>query len=224
MQTHVNVVICTPGFNLTSKYVRSFLDTINELNNKGITWAFSNEFSSHVADAREITLSATRKNDYYNNLPFSGDLDYDKVFWIDSDMVWTPNDFMKIYESDKDIIGGAYLAGSGEVMAYPTMLKTGYMFDDIIKMSGEVEVEGIGFGFIAMKKGVFESLSRPWFQMASVKKTEADGSIKEYPILGEDLSFCQRISEKGFKIWLDTDVKLIHQKTMNLTWEGPQAI
>jgi GT2 family glycosyltransferase len=217
---HVNVAICTPGANLNKDYLRSLLNTINFLNNNGITWAYSNDYSSHVADSREITLAGTRINDYDNNLPFSGNLSYDKIFWIDSDIAWEPEDFMKLYESDKDIISGAYLSSSAQVMAYKHLLYPPFEFQEFLEKSGVIEVEGVGFGFIAIKNGVFESLSKPWFQQAYVKRMQEDGSLRDYAILGEDLSFCARALEKGFTIHVDTDVRLIHYKEMKMTWEG----
>jgi hypothetical protein len=218
--SHVDVVICTPGSHLGRDYLRSLLATINELNNKGITWGHSNEYSSHVADAREITLAGSRKNDYENNLPFYGNVKYNKLFWIDSDISWTPEDFLKLYESDKDIVSGAYLSASADVMAYEKLLYPPFTFEEFSKKEGVIEVEGVGFGFVAIKNGVFESLSKPWFQQAYVKRMIEDGSIKDYAILGEDLSFCSRIAEKGFTIYVDTDVRVIHHKQVKMTWEG----
>lgn len=43
-----------------------------------------------------------------------GSVTYNKIFMIDSDIEWHPNDFMKLYESDKDAIVGAYLMASGD--------------------------------------------------------------------------------------------------------------
>jgi hypothetical protein len=217
---HVNVVICTPGHSLDRRYIRSLLDTINALHNNGITWAYSNEYSSHVADAREITLAASRFNDYDNNLPFYGTLSYDKIFWIDSDISWTPEDFLKLYESDKDIVAGAYLSASADVMAYEKLLYPPFTFEEFSKKNGVVEVEGVGFGFIAIKNGVFETLSKPWFQQGYVTRMLEDGTKRDYAILGEDLSFCSRVLQKGFKIYIDTDVRVEHQKQMKMTWEG----
>jgi hypothetical protein len=220
MSNHVNVVICTPGFNLMGVYVKSLLATIDQLNKRGISWAYSNEYSSHVADARETTASGTKVNSYTENTPFAGVLTYDKMFWIDSDIVWTPEDFIKLYESDKDVVSGAYCAPSGEVMAYPEMLRSGYAHQQVLEMTDPIEIEGIGFGFVCVKKGVFESLSRPWFQSTSKEALDEEGNTINLPIMGEDLSWCERVRKNGFKIWFDPKVQLTHHKTVRLTLQG----
>lgn len=202
-------------------YVRSLLATTQMLNEKQITWAFSTEYSSMVSDAREMTLNGDSRNEIKNTKPFKGNVTYDKILWIDSDIAWSPEDVLKLYESDKDVISGAYLLASGEVTAYKKLLGPGYTYQDILKMKEPVQVDGTGFGFLCVKQGVFESLSRPWFQSTWI--TMEDDETKEefsFPIMGEDLSWCKRARDAGFEIWLDPAVKVIHHKTVKLTWEG----
>jgi hypothetical protein len=214
--THVNVIIATPGHSLLSGYVRSLLALTHELNRSGITWAWSSEYSSHVADAREMTLNGDNQNDVNEQRPFKGQLTYDKILWIDSDIIFTPQDAMTLIESDKEIISGAYLLGSGEVTAYPKLLKGGYMFEDVLKMSEPVQIAGCGFGFLAVKQGIFEQMTRPWFQAAIV--TNDDGFT--FPMMGEDLSWCKRATDLGYEIWFDPTVRVTHHKMMKLTWNG----
>lgn len=202
-------------------YVRSLLATTQMLNEKQITWAFSTEYSSMVSDAREMTLNGDSRNEIKNTKPFKGNITYDKILWIDSDIAWSPEDVLKLYESEKDIVSGAYLLASGEVTAYKKLLGPGYTFEEVLKMKDLEKVDGTGFGFLCVKQGVFESLSRPWFQSSWI--TMEDEETKEefsFPIMGEDLSWCKRAREAGFEIWLDPTVKVIHHKTVKLTWEG----
>ena len=194
--------------------------TIQMLNQKGITWAFSNEYSSMVSDAREMTLNGDNQNSLSEQRPFKGSVTYDKILWIDSDIAWTPEDVLKLYESDKDIISGAYLLASGEVMAYPKLLKQSYVYNEVLEMTEPIKVEGAGFGFICIKQGVFEALERPWFQASEITHPDDDGVERTFKIMGEDLSFCHRAGQRGFEIWFDPTVRVIHHKTMRLTWEG----
>jgi GT2 family glycosyltransferase len=176
-----------------------------------------------VSDAREMTLNGDNQNDIKEQRPFKGAVTYDKLFWIDSDIRWTPEDFMKLYDSDEDIISGAYLLGSGEVTAYKTMLLPAYSFEEVKKMDKPITVEGIGFGFVCIKQGIFESMTRPWFQSAIGTWVDKDtGESFDFPILGEDLSWCKRAGNLGYTITFDPTVRVIHHKTMKLTWEGIQ--
>ena len=213
---HVNVIIATPGHSLMSSYVRSLVELIYRFANEGISWAWSSEYSSHVADAREMTLNGDNQNDIHERRPFKGNLTYDKIIWIDSDISFKSDDVMKLLKSDKDIVSGAYMLGSGEVTAYPEFLKPGYSVQEVLKMEEPVKVEGVGFGFLAVKQGVFESLTRPWFQSAMT--TTHDGVA--FPVMGEDLSWCLRVREAGYEIWFDPTIRVTHQKMMKLTWEG----
>ena len=218
---HVNLIIATPGHSLMADYVKSLLATSRELSKRGISWIYTNGYASHVTDAREITLSGTFENEIANSQPLSGQLTYDKILWIDSDIAWNPEDVIKLYESDKDVVSGAYLFGSGEVAAYEKFLKKGYSYDDVKDKTELMQIDGCGFGFICVKPGIFESLSRPWFQSA-MAKLEQDGKEYEFPVIGEDISWCMRVKEKGYEIWLDPTVQVTHHKTMKLTWKGIQ--
>lgn len=216
---HANLVILTPGHSMMGAYVRSLLNTGKVLEQNGISWAFSNDYASHVADAREITLSGTRQNNVFDSRPFSGEFTYDKLLWIDSDIAWEPEDVLKLYHSDKDIVTGAYILDTGVVAAYKTMFGSPMSQDDVINLKEVTEIEGAGFGFICFKSGIFENLSRPWFQMVP-KQHIIGGQEITIPIMGEDLSLCERVRKIGFKIWLDPSVRLVHHKTLKLNWNG----
>ena len=47
-----------------------------------------------------------------------------------------------------------------------------------------------------------------------------DGSDYSFAMIGEDISWCQRVRELGYTIWFDPSVKLNHHKMMKLTWKG----
>ena len=220
---HINVIIATPGHSLMASYVYSLLDTTNELNRQGISWTWVNRYASHVGDAREVTIGGPDPQDANNRLPLKGAITYDKIIWIDSDIAWTPEQFMKLYNSDKDIISGAYLLSNGSVVAYPEMLKPPYHFEQFKNKLELEKVAAVGFGFVAVKQGIFESLSRPWFQQAYVKQPLGpNGEEIDFPLLGEDYSWCQRVRDLGYDIWLDPTVKVTHHKMMTLSWEGIQ--
>jgi hypothetical protein len=215
----VNLIIATPGHSVMAPYLRSLLAATAELNRRGITWAFSQEYSSHVADAREMTLNGDNQNDIKEQRPFKGQLEYDKILWIDSDIMFTPEDVIKAYESEFDAVSGAYTLASGEVVAYRELFGQGYTINEVKEMKEPVRILGAGLGFFCVKSGVFESLSRPWFQSVPATKI-IDGEEFTFPIMGEDLSLCKRINDAGFEIYLDPSIKLIHHKTFKLTWEG----
>lgn len=221
MVKHVNLIIATPGHSMMASYVQSLINTISVLGEKGITCTFVTGYSSHVADAREVTISGTMNNSLTEQRPLEGMLTYDKILWIDSDIAWNPEDALALYESDKDIISGAYLLSNGQVVAYEELFGPGFTIDQVMGMIEPIKIASCGFGFVCVKQGVFESLSRPWFQSAMVvHKDKETGKEISFPLMGEDMSWCKRANDAGFEIWLDPSVKVQHHKTMKLTWEG----
>jgi len=204
---HYNVLIATPGRNVEMPYLKSLLSTIEVLNEKKITYKFINQYSSQVAAAREGTIMNDQFLDITGNKPLLGKATYYKVIWIDSDIAWTPEDFLKLYESDKDIVSGVYVSDHGVLMYTPS---------DIAHLEQEdlVEITHAGFGFIAVKSGVFEAMPRPWFQTRFSKTTIED---KEYLVpFGEDYSWCVSARSCGYKIFLDPNVRVTHHKQIPL--------
>lgn len=216
---HVNVLIATPGHSVLPDYVKSLLGTCELLGLNKMTFAYLTGYSSHVADAREVTLSGTRVNDITDSRPLGGQVTYDTILWIDSDIVWNPEDALKLIQSDKEIITGAYLMADATVPVYAKMLQRSYTIDEVKEKTELEEVDGCGFGFVAIKQGVFEKLSRPWFQSVN-RDVEVGGKTYNFNVIGEDLSWCARAKELGFAIWFDPTVRVIHHKTFKLTWEG----
>lgn len=221
MTGHADVLIATPGHSLMGAYVMSLIATTQRLNEEGITWAWLNRYASHVADAREITLANSLENNVAETRPLYGSLTYNKILWIDSDIAWTPDQFLHLYRSDLDIVSGAYMLENGEVTAYPQRLGPPMNCRDVANMTDPVKVHGVGFGFLAVKSGIFEQLTRPWFQSVEVTMTDADTGKKwTFPIMGEDISWCERVGRLGYDIWLDPTVRVTHHKMMTLSWEG----
>lgn len=219
---HINLIIATPGHSVQSGYLKSLLATISKLAEEKITWGYSCEFSSHVAVAREMTLNGNGEMNFLQSQPFNGQFTYDKILWIDSDITFTPEDVLKAYRSEYDIVSGAYLLSNGEVMAFTETFGSPLRHPDVVKMEEPIPIKGAGMGFMAVKSGVFESMERPWFKTVEASHVMEEGSDPiSIQITGEDLSFCTRAIDLGFEIWLDPTIKLIHNKTMRLTWDGP---
>jgi GT2 family glycosyltransferase len=56
-------------------------------------------------------------------------------------------------------------------------------------------------------------MPKPWFDNRIFEK---NGTMVTG--IGEDSSWCIKAGETGFKIWLDPNVRVIHNKTMALAW------
>ena len=201
---------------MDANYVKSLIDTINVLNDEGITYKFLSEYSSQVAMAREATASNSLNLNAFSSLPGAGEFTYDKMFWIDSDIGWTPKDFIDLYISKKDIISGIYFNNKGLAMIkgigndeHPTTITNIKNFS-----KGIFEIESAGFGFICVKSGVFESMERPWFDTEYFELTDGEKVVK-LPY-GEDFYWCVKARKNGYKIFADPTVLVDHYKTMKV--------
>jgi len=212
---HFNVVIATPGNKICSEYVKSLMITIHILEKNNITWLYQNEYSSIITNAREATITASKSLEVFNPSPGKGQYTYDKIFMIDSDIVWNADQFLKLFNSDKSVISGVYYDASGnDAMVHKNKMDyrstTREEIESLQKIGYPVEVYGVGLGFMCVKSGVFESLKRPWFSLGKILQ-EVDGVTYELP-LGEDLHFCERVAEQGYKVYVDPSIIVGHVK------------
>tara|TARA_R110000765_G_scaffold393260_1_gene486583 strand:- start:79 stop:510 length:432 start_codon:yes stop_codon:yes gene_type:complete len=142
--------------------------------------------------------------------------------WIDSDMVFSPQNFEALLKMDKPIASGIYKTSDG--VNYATVEhwdkaqyeKNGsfqFLNDKIIADKESIfPVEYTGFGWVLIKKGVFESMQYPWFRPEW--DTFRNGEIEEF--CSEDVGFCQNAIKKGYKIHINTDIRIGHEKSLIL--------
>jgi GT2 family glycosyltransferase len=209
---HYDVLIATPGSSLNPEYVTSLLATIEWLTANGYTYKWLNKYSSFIPSAREITALDQWENDWKTREVGAGKFTYGKIFWIDSDISWDVEMFEKIFKSDLDIVGGLYRTDPMGTVACaffdakrrPTLVGENSFF----MQEDPIEVFGLGFGFIAMKQGVFESCDRPWFRIQGVQWDELDFECN----VGEDYSWCMNARKNGFQVYVDPTVKVKHHK------------
>ena len=68
-------------------------------------------------------------------------------------------------------------------------------------------VDYAGMGWMLIKKGVFEKIPYPWFagRYMQLSDTICD-------LTSEDVSFCLAAKDAGFKVWVDPDIRVGHEK------------
>jgi len=150
--------------------------------------------------------------------PFQGQVDYDVMFWIDSDIVFKPEDVFKILESPHDVTAGLYMMEDLQHFAVvrewneDMFVKNGtFKFlrpDDIEGAAQYIPVEYAGMGWMAIRKGVVEDLKYPWF-WSDLQKI---GDLVD--MSSEDVAFCRALSATGHQVHVDTTVRVGHQKLM----------
>lgn len=151
-------------------------------------------------------------------------MESDYVMWFDSDMIFqadTLERLMKDLDEGRDIVGGLYFRRShpftpvafsemeiDEQACRATKLKE---YED--GLSGIHEVGGIGFGCVLMKTDVLvDCLAKYGTVFAPI------GSV------GEDLSFCWRARQLGYKIYMDCDIKCGHVGHLIVTEQAYRSV
>jgi hypothetical protein len=200
---------------MEAEYVKSLVATMGYLNKEGISYFYLNEYSSQVNAAREATAMGSKFLNAFATEPLAGEATYDKMIWIDSDISWSPEDFMKLYSSKFDIVSGLYFNEEGVPLF--TFKEDDIYFDHSQLKHKEYpfQVFGVGFGFVAIKSGVFESIPRPWFETEFQRITNDEGREMFIP-WGEDFSWCIKAQNQGHKIYLDPSIRVGHHKKIRI--------
>lgn len=137
---------------------------------------------------------------------------YDRIMWIDSDMVFEPDLFERLsarLDEGRDFITGLYFSRRmpiipmiySEVACYlkdGKQIPTSVEYKDYPKDS-LFKVQGCGFGGCMMTTKMVLDLAEKY-------------GLPFSPILGfgEDLSFCQRATQAGYDLYCDSSIKLGH--------------
>ena len=214
------IIFCLPGKDFSNHFLMSWSELLIWCVQNKIQPLISNQYSPLLYYVRNMCLGGDVLKGTKQK-PFGGEVDYDYIMWIDSDTVFNPDHFKKLLEADKDIISGLYKMSDNT--HYATVEKMddeyfkehgSYKFvkkEDIENRKELMEVDYTGFGWILMKKGVIESLEYPWFRPVW-HEMEKDGvQIKDFTM--EDVAFCEMIRDKGYKILIDPEVIVGHEKS-----------
>jgi cellulose synthase/poly-beta-1,6-N-acetylglucosamine synthase-like glycosyltransferase len=176
--------------------------------------AISRQYDANVYYARAKCLGASVLAGAHQK-PFQGNLPYDYIVWIDSDMVWSPQQIEKLISNGVDICSGLYLMENGQQMpvvkewdieyfkehgTFKFLTPSDLTNDDLIK------VVYTGMGCMVVRQGVYESVSYPWFE----PQTTTFGNVVDFA--SEDVSFCLKAQQQGFTIYVDPTVRCGHLK------------
>ena len=217
----ITVVACIPGREFTG----NFFDAWNEFSERcraaGVRLVVSRTYDAVVYYARnKVAGGSTRQG--IKQSPWGGTVDYDYMLWIDSDVVFRFEDFQALLAHRVDIVGGVYLMADGaryaavEKMDLATFQKAGHFEfltpTALADRQGLVSVDYCGFGFVLIRRGVFEKLEYPWFRPVWI---DMPGGVREFT--SEDVGFCLEAKKAGLAIHIDPKVIVGHEKSIVLS-------
>ena len=223
------IVFCLPGRGVSYTYLKNFVQLCFDIVQNGMSIQISQDYSSMVNFARCKCLGANvlRGPD---QIPWDGKLEYDYQIWIDSDIVFNTNQFWQLLDladngeegGEKEIVSGWYATEDGQTTSVAHWLeeddfrKNGGVMnhetvESISKRKKPFTVDYTGFGWVMIKKGVFEhpEMKYPWF--APKMQVFESGAVQD--MCGEDVSFCLDALEEGYEIWCDPRIRVGHEKS-----------
>lgn len=216
-------VICIPGKLFSKDFMLNLFDLVNFIRSNGGKFFFSVQYYPIVNMSRCACLGAdvTRGR---KQKPFNEEIKYDYLLWIDSDIIFNNDLFLRLVNANKDLVSGWYCQPSnnadGSLQTPVTENASDEYFNEYggykFLSSKEIEdkknlfkVDYIGFGWVLVKKGVFESLEYPWFapRMRYMLNDVQD-------LCSEDVAFCIDAKNAGFEIWVDPKCRVGHEKML----------
>lgn len=183
------ILICVPSMDMVAS---GFAQSLAMLQKGGHECAICFECGSLVYDARNKLAKRAIE------------MGADYTMWFDSDMIFEPDTMIRLFahKDEADIVSGIYFRRSPPytpVVFAKCNIRERSWADYGGVPTEPVEVEGVGFGCVLVSTEVLLAVANrdmTWFE-----------PIKGF---GEDLSFCWRARQCGYKILLDPAVRCGH--------------
>lgn len=201
-------MILTPAYGgmVTAGFHRSLLTSTIELLAEGIA------LESEILENQSLLPLArnTLLNEAYKRKP-------DDIIWIDTDMVWEPDTLRQLLKHDVDVVGSACRKKIPDNVQFNFQLFKEKSFEPDEK--GLIEVRRLGTGFLRMSRKAYTHL---W---ENDKKYEVQGVMgsnvfeigiwQGRELLSEDFIVCEKLIERGFKVFMDPNLTVGHVGTFN---------
>lgn len=223
------IIFCLPGDKFSSQFLISWTNLMKACLDAGHTIAIAPGVSSHVAFARAKTLGYNVLSGP-NQKPFQGQIPYDVIMMIDSDIVFTPEHFFTLLESPHDVTSGMYIMSDNKHFACVQNWDEDYFakngtfqfltpgaiaeFRATNPGTNYIQAHYSGLGWTMFKKGVLERLSYPpFFRPLENIPTGKPDMPAIVDMSSEDVCLFKNLADAGVQCFLDTRVRVGHEKT-----------
>jgi len=190
------VMVCTPTYRgmPTKQTFQCTREAMRHMAGLGYNVMYS-------GDLEGANLSSNRINGVMN----AKDSGAHWVMFIDSDMTFPPDGISRLIDHNVDIVGGLYV--KVKPPHFPTLYQKneeegGYNTFWDYELGELAECDATGAGFLLIKTEVFENMGTPYFAFPPLEKSDRP--------LGEDMYFCAKAKELGYKILVDTSLVIGH--------------
>lgn len=154
--------------------------------------------------------------DYLVDFAFRWNKGFTHVLWLDADMVFEPDIFEKLYVDGKDFVTGLYRGRHGKknLCVFKTLTPpTRFENEDVKEHRGEIfEIAASGFGCVLTTVKLLENMAG-----------EYGSSFAPEGSTGEDIMFCKRAAQLGYKMYCDPKVHVGHI-SQSIIWPAREEI
>lgn len=132
---------------------------------------------------------------------------YDYLWAVDSDISFPPDTLRRLLEHNRDVVSAVYrqrIPGTYVVELYEKNNNGGVSNIpwENLRDRGLVEVDACGFGCVLIKSDVLRAVGYPQFEYHS--------AINHEHTISEDVDFCRKARDRGYKIYADTSILCDH--------------
>ncbi|MBS2020476.1 MAG: hypothetical protein JST00_46900 [Deltaproteobacteria bacterium] len=215
----LTIVACIPGREFSGRFFDAWNEFAEKCRAVGVKLVLSRQYDAVVYYARNRVAGGDVRRGA-KQAPWGGEIDYDYMLWIDSDVVFRFEDFQALLAHKVDMVAGLYLMADGARFAAvrhmdETAFKDRGEFEfltpaETAKQDGLMQVDYCGFGFVLVRRGVFERLEYPWFRPLYVEI----GHCSDFT--SEDVGFCMMAKRAGIPMLVDPKVVVGHEKAVVL--------
>ena len=144
--------------------------------------------------------------------------DCTEMLFIDSDIHFKHQDVLRIMAlgSDRDVLCGSYPRRAADQKFFTDIHYNEHGGVELTE-NGLLRVDRIGTGFMFIRRHVIEKLIKDhpeWKYWVNVENKHHyslfDFKVTPEGYMGEDYLFCDRVTEAGFKIYVDPEINLGH--------------
>jgi hypothetical protein len=194
------VAVCTPTLDGTSHISRAHVWTKTCSGVRYVIDGLGENTYLDFARNRAVDICRDASIKRFNRLP-------NYYLWLDQDNVFPDDLFFRLHKHNVDIVSGSYVrkGGAWQWVFEPVPAEKDWEAEG---KSGLMECRYVGFGACLVKGEVFDKMKSPWFKQDTQKITiDGKPGIKE---VGEDVYFCNKAREAGYKVWVDTNTHVGH--------------
>lgn len=136
------------------------------------------------------------------------------LIMMDTDQIYNSPDMIeRMLAHDKPVVGGKV---HRRYPPFDPLMMRGrrdgefrFVDDKEIEAGGIIEVDATGCGCVLYDMNVFIDIDHPWFET----ETGEHGQT-----VGEDIAFCKKLRDSGYKIFVDCDIDIQHLSLLAIDW------